>query len=201
MKYLLVSLGAALLALCAPVQSPAELLCYQARSKSVTAGSGFTSRSGEQIFIVIDRDTAAYGQITFAEIDGIKRYSPRATTTNHYHIDVIPGGNRITNSAIAFLRCECDTNVPYNTELVLASGINVPLLVNTNTTLSFPRVMSGSFKTVDHSGGVPHLTTLTRTFVYDKTRTIAANSQGATLDETLDSFENFLISRGFSTGP
>jgi len=85
-------------------------------------------------------------------------------------------------------------------EAVYCKGANATLTLNTNSTVSFPRILSdhGNGLSYSHTSGQPLLDDGAFQLVFDRPSTIASNQRGEPLDSALARLTDYLESLGYT---
>jgi len=175
----------------------AELIIYGGTSKLTRIGENRTEQQSFKLFVVVDYDTANLIELFYANVNGRKFYSSE-TFTNQHFVEVI-GANGRTNTAIARPRSDCAINEGVTSESFFAQGAATTFSINTNTTVSFPKMLTSAGQ-----GYYPddaRIDIVSRTLSFDKVNTFTSNGAGEDLDEAAARLISALEKLGYTRAP
>jgi len=176
--------------------APAELIIYKGTLRGSFYGQNLSEKLNFGFYLVVDYDTANVAEIQYASIRGNKFYSSN-TETNLQFMEM-NGPNGKTIQAISIPPNSCDTSEGITSAGVLAKGATSVLTINTNSTISFPKVLSGGGRGIDSSSGQPTYIENTVVVSFDSPDTLTSNENGETMDAAVTRLTNALQAQGYS---
>lgn len=182
-------------ALLFPVLASAELIFYKGVRRESFHGEGRTLAVHGKFLMVVDHQTARVATIEYVNINGQKRYSTSEWTDTHF---VQIRGLHKTYTAIARPPTECEIQSGVSGEGVYCSGANSLLTLNTNSSISFPKVLkdAGNGISFAQTTGDPVLGEGSFQVTFDRPGTLASNKEGESLDEAFARLVRYVESLG-----
>ena len=174
----------------------AQLLIYKGTVKQSTTGQGASLKSTPSLYLIIDHATANTAQILYSTSGRTKVFS--TTIGTNFHIVQLTGAKGKTIEAIAHLANSCDLSEGSSSDDVLAQGADSFLVLNGSTTITFPKVLSGSSKVISSDSGTPAYVESTLTASFDAVHTQISNGAGDTLDAAVARMTSLLESEGYT---
>jgi len=164
-----------------PCCTRAELLIYKGIEKEIVTGDTNVLRPTWKLFVIVDGDTGNFVRIRYATVNGAKTL--RTLTHTNSHIVQLIGSNGRSYSAITRIPTDCDMQEFPGSESVYFKGPNVSLTVNSNSTVSFPRILTdaGVGLSFAPTNGVPIMDEGSFVLTFNKTETFASNTSGETM--------------------
>jgi hypothetical protein len=192
-KLLLLSVAVLLL----PCFASAQLLVFKGASSDSYLGEGHTWRIVSKMIIVVDYGTGNFGRIDYTTFNGSKHYNT-ATYTNA-HLVHFSGPNAKPYTAVTRIPPNCE-GISTNSESVYFEGADANLSVNPGITVSFPKTLSASGRSLLHAqpSGSPVLSQGALLGVFNSTETMARNQAGDTLDDAIAGYIAYVQSLGYS---
>jgi len=173
----------------------AELIIYKGTLKQAATGLGVNQKLNSQFYLIVDHDTAAFTQVPYLSFNGSKTYA--TMTETNFHFVQMSGAKGKTIQAIAKPPSECDTNEGNTSDSVFVQGADSTLIVNSGTTITFPKTLSGAGGQVDYSQGPPIYIASTLVVSFDSKQTPQSNGNGETLDAALTRISTMLEGQGY----
>ena len=167
-----------------PAVAPAELIFYKGPRTDTYVGEGHGLTVAWKMVLIVDHDTAKSARLQYATINGVKRYSTTSWTNTHFvHVTGATGSYTV----IARPPTQCEMDCGATGEGVYCKGRDATLTLNTNSTVSFPRIMSdrGNGLSYSQTSGQPNLVDGSFQVTFDRPGTIASNRTGETLEAAL----------------
>jgi hypothetical protein len=195
MKVLLFLFTTAVL-VCTGTPVSAQLLIYKGTLKQSALGQGASEKLNSSLYLIIDHSTANTAQILYSTSGRTKVY--HTLTDTNLHIVQVAGAKGKTTEAIAHLANSCDVSEGSTSDDVLAEGADSLLTVNVNTTVTFPKVLSGSSKVISYDTNTPTYVESTLVASFDAPHTLISNEAGDTLDAAVARMSNLLGGLGYT---
>jgi hypothetical protein len=176
-------------------RASAELIIYKGTLKQSGLGQGVSQKLTSKLYLIVDHDTASVAQIEYTSVKGSKAYAT-GTTTNLQFDQVSAPKGKVTE-AIVQPPSSCDTNDGNTSDIVIVKGADSTLAVNTNSTITFPKVLSGSDAEIDHSAGPAIYVASSVVVSFDAADTHLSNQNGETLDAAVSRISAVLEGEGY----
>ena len=185
------------LALVLPNFASAQLLVFKGASSDAYLGEGHTWRIASKMIIVVDYGTGNFGRIDYTTFNGSKHFNT-ATYTNA-HLVHLSGPNAKPYTAVTHIPFNCE-GISTNSESVYFEGADANLSVNPGITVSFPKSLAASGRSLFHSqsSGEPVFSQGALIGVFNSTETMARNQAGDTLDSAMAGYIAYVQSLGYT---
>lgn len=185
------------LALMLPNFASAQLLVFKGASSDAYLGEGHTWRIASKMIIVVDYGTGNFGRIDYTTFNGSKHFNT-ATYTNA-HLVHLSGPNAKPCTAVTHIPFNCE-GISTNSESVYFEGADANLSVNPGITVSFPKSLAASGRSLFHSqsSGEPVFSQGALIGVFNSTETMARNQAGDTLDSAMAGYIAYVQSLGYT---
>ena len=183
--------------LLAPCCTRAALIIYKGIEKEIVTGATNVLRPTWRVFVILDGDTGNYARIRYATVNDTKTY--RTLTRTNSHIVQVIGSNGRSYTAITRIPTDCELQEFPGSESVYFRGPNASLIVNSNLTVSFPKVLTSTgvglgFRATD---GAPYLDEGTFVLAFNKAETFASNTSGETMESAFARLVIYVRSLGY----
>lgn len=180
-----------------PNFASAQLLVFKGTSSDSYLGEGHTWRVASKMIIVVDYGTGNFGRIDYTTFNGSKHYNT-ATYTNS-HLIHFSGPNAKPYTAVTRIPFNCE-GVSTNSESVYFEGADANLSVNPGITVSFPKSLTASGRSLLHAqpSGSPVLSQGALLGAFNSSETMARNQAGDTLDSAIAGYIAYVQGLGYS---
>lgn len=185
--------AAALLAVAFTLNSPAELVIYRGTEQETITGNGLQQRLSATARLIVDRNTADVRLLISTTINGQKLYA--TGSLDDLQIVEVTDYKGKTTTALVRTQDDCDVEEGRTSVSVVFQGPNASLKVQTNSTISFPKTLSGGGSSYGLDDG--ELVTAKLAVSFDQAATQTANSATETVDQCLQRLAASLEARGY----
>lgn len=181
-----------------PFTGRADLLIYKGMLTEKLFGANSQQRLSLKSIAVVDHDTGNFSLLSYGTLQGTRRLFTEQHTNSHIVIITGPGGK--TASAIAKIPSACEAQENPGIEGIYLIGINGTLTANTNTPVSFPRILTEGGEALTRTPGsdLPLAIEEKFTLVFNQPQTISSNQTGETLDAAFARITSEIQSLGYS---
>lgn len=194
MRTLCLFIFASLVALLASPAS-AQLVIYKGTLKQTGTGEGVSVKLTSKFYLIVDSANGHVAEIQYVIINNSKMYATGTETNGHILQISAPKGKTI--QAISQPPNDCDISQGNTNDLVFVQGADSQLTVNTGTTITFPKTLSGGDTEADTSQGSPIVITSSLVVSFDSAETLLSNGNPDTLDAALARISSLLESQGY----
>jgi hypothetical protein len=174
----------------------AELIIYKGTLKQSATGQGVSRKVTSKFYLVVDHDTANIAQIEYTTVNGSKIYGTDVETNLQFDQVSAPKGKTI--EAIAHSPNSCDTGEGDTVDSVFLKGTDGILGVNTNSTVTFPKILSGSGSVVSYSSGPAIFVGSILMVSFDAAQTQLSNQNDEKLDSAVSRISAMLEGQGYN---
>src|SRR5262245_54765909 len=147
----------------------AQLVIYKGTLKQSGTGQGVSLKLTSKFYLIVDTATANIAEIQYVTVNNSRVYD--TDTQTNLHILQISAPKGKTSEAISQAPNTCDINEGNTNDLVFVQGADSQLTVNTGTTITFPKTLSGADTEADTSHGSPILITSSLVVSFDSVQT------------------------------
>ena len=176
-------------------KSSAELVVYSGTAKESRVGAGQSQKITFKYYLVLDHDNANLTEIVYYNIKGVKRFSTYSHT--NFHLVEISGPNGKGTMAIAATPNDCDVSEGSTSDGVFLSGATSSLAVNTNSTISFPKVLTGSGRGISYPNFQPTFNQSSIVINFNSAETLQSNENREALDAAVGRLASLLQGQGY----
>ncbi|HLX70264.1 MAG TPA: hypothetical protein VKV04_11615 [Verrucomicrobiae bacterium] len=173
----------------------AQLVIYKGSLKQTAIGKGASAKLTSKFDLIVDHATGFAAEIQYVAVKGSKLYST-GTETN-LHIVQFDAAHGKTYEALSQPPNSCDLDEGNTNDIVFVQGADSELKVDTNTTITFPKTLSGGDTEIDSSSGSPISVTTVGVVSFDPVQTGISNGNGETMDAAVARISAILEGEGY----
>lgn len=173
----------------------AQLIIYSGTLKQAATGEGVSVKLNLKAYLVVDHATGYAGLIQYVTFNGSKMYG--TDTETNLHIVQFSGAQGKSDEALSQPPNTCDLEEGNTNDIVFVQGADSELTVTTNTTITFPKTLSGGDTEIDSSSGSPISVTSSAVVSFNSAQTFISNGNGETLDAAVARISAILEGEGY----